>query len=91
MRCFPIPNVGQLDKNKKRSFTPIDGWIECNGIVKGSEVFLQIRDENASEEEEAKELRLVSNLSVAEVDVVKPRGNVDFDGWIEYSLSNITC
>ena len=75
MRCFP--NAKQLDKNKKRGFSPIH-----NDIVKGCEVLLQIRDENPSEEEEVKELRLVSNLSVAEVDVVKPRGSVDFDGWI---------
>ena len=76
MRCFP--NVSQVDN--KSSSPPA-----YNDIVKGGEVSLQKRDENASEEEGAEELRLVGDLSVAEVDVVKrfsidmPRGNVDCD------------
>ena len=76
MRCFP--NVRQADKNKKPIY---------NDIVKGCKVLLRIRDENASEEgkAKAKELHLVSNISVAEVEVDKPRRNVDFDGWLEYS------
>ena len=65
MRCFP--NVRQADKNKKPIY---------NDIVKGCKVLLRIRDENASEEGKAKELHLVSNISVAEVDVDKPRRKV---------------
>ena len=86
MRCFP--NVSQIDnKKKKQSFSPV-----YNDFVKGckaSPQIPQIHDQNAIEEEEAEELRLFGDLSVAEVDVVKrsstdmPRGNVDFDGWIE--------